>query len=76
MGTLMNDNQSIIATVIPWELGEWGIAIDLPIGNRIAYSIGSGSRTDAENEQRRIAEANPPIWGPWAGRDLKRHGTL
>ena len=66
MGTLMNDNQAIAATVVPWEAGEWGVAIDLPNGKRIAYTIGR-SRTVTEIEQRRITEGKPPLWGPWAG---------
>jgi hypothetical protein len=67
----MNDNHAITAAVIPWEAGEWGVAIDLPYGKRITYSVGR-SRMVAEIEGRRIAEGKPPVWGPWAGQDLEK----
>jgi hypothetical protein len=66
----MNDNHAITATVIPWEAREWGVAIELSNGQRIAYSVGR-SRMVAEIEARRIAEGKPPVWGPWAGHDLE-----
>ena len=66
-----NDNQpAAIAHVVPWEPGEFGVAIDLPNGTRTAYAV-AGSRTVAEGECRRINNGGTPVFGPWAGRDLR-----
>jgi hypothetical protein len=65
-----NDNPLTIARVIPWESGEWGVAIDLLSGERTAYAV-AGSRIVAEGESRIINGGNAPAFGPWAGRDLK-----
>jgi hypothetical protein len=69
-----NDNQVTIARVIPWESGEWGVAIDLPSGKRTAYAV-AGSRIVAEGECCIINGGNAPAFGPWAGMDLASYSV-
>jgi hypothetical protein len=65
-----NRQAPVIASVVPWSLTEYGVAIDLPNGEHVAYSV--GSRIVAEGECRRINAGAAPGFGPWAGHDLRK----
>jgi hypothetical protein len=73
--TMSETTKAINVDVIPWEAldATWGVAIDLPSGQRTAYAV--GEKAVAKIEARRIEEGKPPLWGPWAGRELKHHDT-
>jgi hypothetical protein len=61
--------------VVRWESGdEWGVAIDLPSGQHVTYSV--GSRIVAEGEVRRIRAGAAPGLGPWAGHNLGSWSTF
>jgi hypothetical protein len=71
----MMETNTVTAAVIPWEKSEdeWGISIDLPDGQHVAYAV--GSRIVAEGEVRRIRAGAAPGFGPWSGHSLARRSN-